>query len=358
MTRGEASFDAEALAARLGGRLEHPGQTGTSFVTSLAPLTAPRPGSVVVAETAAQVAALAGAPVSVVVVPEELEIGLETGLGTGLKPGSPYLLLRVKDTRLALATLSALFDARPRPTPGVSPGAHVHPEVVLGENVSLAAGVVIEAGARLGDGCALHPGCVVGAGAVVGEGCVLHANVTLYDGVRLGSRVTLHSGVVVGADGFGYARGPRGAVKIHHLGTVEIGDDVEVGANTCVDRGTLGATTIGPRTKIDNLCQIGHNVRIGEDCLVAGTVGIAGSTTLGNGVVVGGNAGFADHLTVGDGAQIAGRAGVTKDVPAGETWAGFPARPYRVWVRGLYLLGRLETIWARVKTLNRDGDEL
>ena len=344
------SITIEQLATLLGGRLEDARAPVTERVMGLAPLTAPRPGAVVVAETAAQVAALAGAPVSVVVTAE--------GLETGLERGSPHPLLKVKDTRLALATLSALFDTRPRPTLGVSPAAHVHPEAILGENLSVAAGVVIGAGAQLGDGCVIHPGCVVGAGAVVGEGCVLHANVTLYDGVRLGSRVTLHSGVVLGADGFGYARGPRGAVKIHHLGTVEIGDDVEIGANTCVDRGTLHATVIGPRTKIDNLCQIGHNVRIGADCLIAGTVGIAGSTTLGNGVVVGGNAGFADHLTIGDGAQIAGRAGVIKDVPAGETWAGFPARPYRTWVRGLYLLGRLETIWARVKTLDRDGDDL
>ncbi len=338
MSRADpASLDAERLATLLGGRLERTGKPTTQPITSLAPLTAPRPGSVVVAETAAGVAALEGASVGLVVVPEELETA------------SPHPLLRVADARLALATLSALFDSRPRPRPGVSPGAHVHPDAVLGRDVSVAAGVVVGAGAWLGDGCVLQPGCVVGAGAVLGEGCVLHANVTLYDGVLLGARVILHSGVVVGADGFGYARGPRGAVKIHHLGTVEIGDDVEIGANTCVDRGTLQATTIGPRTKIDNLCQIGHNVRIGADCLVAGTVGVAGSTTLGDGVVVGGNAGFADHLTIGDGARIAGRAGVTKDVPAHETWAGFPARPYRAWVRELYLLGRLETIWARVK---------
>ena len=332
--------DAGELAALLGGRLEHP---GTEPITGLAPLTAPRPGSVVVAETAAGVAALEGAPVGLVVVPEGVELGTEGA--------SPHPLLRVADTRLALATLSALFDARPRGAPGVSPGAHVHPEAVLGHDVSVAAGVVVGAGARLGDGCALHPGCVVGAGAVLGEGCVLHANVTLYDGVVLGARVVLHSGVVIGADGFGYAHGPRGAVKIRHLGTVELGDDVEIGANTCVDRGTLSSTVIGPRTKLDNLCQVGHNVRVGADCLVAGTVGIAGSTVLGDGVVVGGNAVFAEHLSVGDGARIAARAGVTKNVPAGETWAGFPARPYRAWVRELYLLGRLETVWARVRGL-------
>ena len=296
---------AEELAARLGGRLERP---GTEPVTNLAPLEAPRPGSVVVAETAAGVAALEGAPVGLVVAPEEVELG---------ETASPHPLLRVADARLALAELSALFDTRPRLAPGVSPGAHVHPEAVLGRDVSVAAGVVVGAGARLGEGCVLHPGCVVGAGAVLGKGCVLYANVTLYDGVLLGARVVLHSGVIIGADGFGYARGPRGAVKIHHLGTVEIGDDVELGANTCVDRGTLSSTIIGPRTKIDNLCQVGHNVRVGADCLVAGTVGIAGSTVLGDGVVVGGNAVFADHVSVGDGARIAARAGVTKNVPAG-----------------------------------------
>lgn len=291
-----------------------------------------------VLETIDEVGGLDGATVGAIILPEGLEVE------------SPHPLIRVKDTRFALAQLTELFRP-PEPDRGVSPHAHIHPNARLGRNVSIAAGVVLEADVVVGDGCSLGPGCVVGRETVLGEGCILHAHVTLYERVRLGARVRLHSGVVIGADGFGYAQGPQGAVKIHHLGTVELEDDVEVGANTCIDRSTLSETRIGARTKIDNLCQIAHNVFIGRDCLIAGLVGVSGSTTLGDGVVVGGGAAFADHLKVGDGARIAGRAGVTKNVPAGETWAGFPAEPYRKWVRGLYLKGRLETVWQRVKGL-------
>ena len=176
----------------------------------------------------------------------------------------------------------------------------------------------------------------------------------LYEDVRLGDRVRLHSGVVIGADGFGYAAGARGAVKLHHLGGVVIGDDVEIGANSCVDRGTLADTQVGARTKIDNLCQIGHNVSVGTDCLLAGGVAVGGSTRIGNRVSVGGLAGFSDHLTIDDDVRVAGRAGVTKNIPSGETWAGFPAQPYKRWVRGLYLAGQLETLWQAFRKRQDD----
>jgi UDP-3-O-[3-hydroxymyristoyl] glucosamine N-acyltransferase len=325
--------DTFTLAQALGGRTEGPGRAITKLVSPRHPLVT----GLVVADSEAALRALDDAPVGAVVVPE------------GLACSSPHPLIRVPDVRVALAQLSVLFDGRPVPAQGVSPQAFVHPTAQLGEGVSLAPGVVIEAHAVLGRGCMIGSGSVVGAGTVVGDDTRLHANVTLYDGVRIGSRVILHSGAIVGADGFGYAPGPRGAQKIHHLGTVIIEDDVEIGANTCIDRGTLEATVIGARTKIDNLCQIGHNVRIGTDCLLAGMVGIAGSTILGDRVTVGGDAGFADHLSVGDGATIAGRAGVTKNIPGGETWAGFPAQPYRKWVRNLYLQNKLETLWQAFK---------
>ncbi len=280
---------------------------------------------------------MSDAEVAVLVVPDTLQFDF-------LHP-----LIRVTDTRLALAQLSKLFDTRPAVAEGVHASATVHEDAVLAEDVHLGAGAVVAAGVRLGRGTRVGPGCVLGAGVRVGEDCTLRANVTLYDGVTLHDRVTLHSGVVVGADGFGYARGERGAVKIHHLGGVVLEDDVEVGANTCIDRGTLQDTRVGARSKIDNLCQIGHNVVTGPDCLIAGTVGIAGSTTLGARVTVGGSAGIGDHLKIGDDARVAGRAGVIKDVPSGETWAGFPARPHRAWLRGLYLQGKLETLWQAFK---------
>lgn len=266
----------------------------------------------------------------------------------------PYPVITVPDAKLAFAQLTALF-APPPPPPSISAQAAVHPDAVLGERVSVGAGAVVGAGVRLGDGCRVGPGCVVGEGAVIGEDALLHANVTLYPGVRVGARAVLHSGVVVGADGFGYAFGPQGALKIHHHGTAILEDDVEVGANTCIDRGTLGETRIGARSKIDNLCQIGHNVVTGPDCVIAGATAIGGSTTLGRGVVLGGKVGVNDHIRIGDGARVAGGAGVTKSVPAGETWAGFPAQPHRRWVREHYLLGKLERIWSFVKGAD-EGD--
>ena len=327
--------DAQTLSTLLGGRLIGENRP----VATLRSPEQPTPDAVVVLGTPAEAETLNDAEVAVLVVPEALH----------LDTSQP--LIRVADTRLALAQLSKLFDERPRVAEGVCSSATVHDTALLAEDVHLGAGVVVGAGTRLGRGTRAGPGCVLGAGVRVGEDCTLHAHVTLYDGVTLHARVTLHSGVVVGADGFGYARGERGSVKIHHLGGVVLEDDVEVGANTCIDRGTLQDTRVGARSKIDNLCQIGHNVTIGPDCLIAGTVGIAGSTVLGARVTVGGSAGIGDHLNIGDDARVAGRAGVIKDIPAGETWAGFPARPHRAWLRGLYLQGKLETLWQAFKAV-------
>ena len=278
--------------------------------------------------------------------PGLLVVGRDAG---STVPIAGTTVAEVADARLALALLSALFAGGRRAAAGVHPAASVDPTASLADDVSVGAGTVIAAGVRVGSGTVIGANCVIGAGARIGTDSVLHANVTLYPGVTVSDRVILHAGVVLGADGFGYAASGRGAVKIHHLGGVRLGDDVEVGANTAIDRGTIDDTVVGPRTKIDNLCQIGHNVVIGSDCLVAGTAAIGGSVTIGNGVIIGGNVAIADHVTIGDGARLAGRSGVTKDVPAGETWAGFPARPYRLYVRSLYLNDKLEQVWEFVK---------
>jgi UDP-3-O-[3-hydroxymyristoyl] glucosamine N-acyltransferase len=329
------THDSVALATSLQGSHEGPAVP----VQWLASPAGAGPGAVVVAPDAATLAiALAGAP-AVIVLPHDLP----------LREPPPCSAVRVDDPRLALARLSALFDRRPAGPAGVHATAVVAADASLGDDVAIGPHSVVEAGAAIGAGTRIGPNCSIGAGAVLGRYCRLHAGVALYDGVILGERVELHSGCVVGADGFGYAAGPGGATKIHHLGNVLIGDDVEIGANSSVDRGTLDPTRIGPRSKIDNHCQVGHNVTIGSDCLIAAMTAIAGSTSVGDRTILGGYVAVTDHVAIGADVRIAGRAGVTKDVPDGETWAGFPAQPYRRWVRGLYLQGRLERIWQAVK---------
>ncbi|MFP4624266.1 MAG: UDP-3-O-(3-hydroxymyristoyl)glucosamine N-acyltransferase, partial [Gemmatimonadota bacterium] len=201
--------------------------------------------------------------------------------------------------------------------------------------------------------------CRIGAHTVVGRECelaedvVLHPHVTVYAGTRIGSRSIIHSGARLGVDGFGYAAVDGVPRKIPQVGGCVIGADVEIGANVTVDRGSIGPTEIADHVKIDNLVQIGHNVRVGAGSIIVAQVGIAGSTRLGRGVTLGGQAGLAGHVHIGDGATVAAQAGVFGDVPAGETWSGYPARPHREALRGQAAVARLKELRERVRELER-----
>jgi UDP-3-O-[3-hydroxymyristoyl] glucosamine N-acyltransferase len=250
---------------------------------------------------------------SAVLVPEEIAQG-------------PTTLIQVQAPRLAFAQLLGQFSVeRTKPPQGV------HPQSVVGENVQLGADVGIDAFVRIadnvtiGDGAVIYAGSYIAHGATIGAHSVIYSNVTIREDVRIGDRCILHSGVILGSDGFGFAAVGGEQEKIPQVGTVILGDDVEIGSNSCVDRATFGETTIGRGTKIDNLVQIGHNVRIGEHCVVSGLCGISGTTTIGNRVTVGGQVGFAGHLTVGDDVVIGARSGVTKSISAGQIVSGFPA---------------------------------
>jgi UDP-3-O-[3-hydroxymyristoyl] glucosamine N-acyltransferase len=225
-------------------------------------------------------------------------------------------------------------------------GPAVSPEAELEDDVHLAPGVVVGPGARIGRGTWIGANAVVGPGVAIGRDCAISANVTLACAL-IGDRVKILAGAVIGEAGFGATAGAKGVIDIPQLGRVILQDGVTVGANTCIDRGAFDDTVIGENTKIDNLVQIGHNVRVGRNCVMAAHTGISGSVTIGDGAQLGGRVGIADHFTIGAGARLAASAGVMSHVPAGETWGGFPAQPIRGWLR--------EAAWIR-KMANRKGD--
>lgn len=226
---------------------------------------------------------------------------------------------------------------QPRPF-GQSPG--VHPSADIGEGAEIHASAIIAEGASIGARTVIGPHAVIGPGVAIGSDGDIGAGATIVCAV-LGARVVIAAGARIGQAGFGFVQGPDGFVRIPQLGRVLIGDDVEIGANSTIDRGALGDTVIGDGVKIDNLVQIGHNVRVGRHSAFAAQAGIAGSTVLGERVLIGGQGGLADHLTIGDGAQIGPQAGVMSNIPAGEVWGGSPARPKKVWLREAAALAKL-----------------
>ena len=232
--------------------------------------------------------------------------------------------------------------------PGIHDTATLETDATIGVGVSIGARSVIGRGATIGARTRLHAGVTIGDGVTIGADCILYPGVVAYADTQIGDRVQLQAGVILGSDGFGYVFRDGAHRKVPHVGRCVLESDVEIGANTTIDRGSIGDTVIGAGTKIDNLVQIGHNVRMGKDCLVMAQVGISGSTRIGDGVIIAGQAGLAGHITIGSGARIAGQAGVFGDVPAGETWSGYPARPHRESLRVQAAAHRLP---ALLKTL-------
>lgn len=271
----------------------------------------------------------------------------------------PATRVVVADPKAALATVLGLLAPDAAPRPGVDPTAR------LGHGVELAEGVSIGPGAVLGDRVRLGPRVVIGPGVVleeevaIGADSVLGPRVVCGPRTRLGARVVVKAGAVLGTIGFGYHSGPDGHARIPHAGRCVVEDDVHVGANSCIDRGSVGDTVVGAGTKIDNLVQIGHNVRIGRHCLIMAGVGIAGSSRIGDGVVLAGQVGVAGHLTIGDRVRAAAQAGIIGDIPAGTDVTGFPARANREFLRSQAVLYRLvplvKDLEALVQARRADG---
>jgi UDP-3-O-[3-hydroxymyristoyl] glucosamine N-acyltransferase len=331
----------EAIAALVGARVEAPeGFDLAAPIAALETVDRAGPEDLTFVGNARFARMLAESRARAAVVSESVEIPAEA---------RGRAILRVASADLAMIEVLRLF-APPEllPPMGIDRTARVDPTAIIGEGARIGAFVTVGRGAVVGPRTALFDGARLYEDCIVGADCVFHSGVVVRERSRVGDRVILASGVVLGTDGFGYrpSADGRGIVKIPHVGFVEIGDDVEIGANTCVDRGKFGATRIGAGTKIDNLCQIGHNVEIGRCVVISGLVGIAGSTRIGDGVQIGGGSGVADHLVVGRGARLAARSAVMNDVPEGATWGGAPAQDLRATLREFAVIRKLPE-WHR-----------
>lgn len=262
--------------------------------------------------------------------------------------------LLVENPYYAYARLTALFAYQGTGEKGVHPTAVIGEQVSLGQNVCIGPNVTIEPGVIIGDNVTIGAGCFIGAGSSIGAGSQLYANVSVYHGVQIGERVILHSGVVVGSDGFGFAPHAGGWEKIHHMAGVRIGNDVEIGAGTCIDRGALSDTVIEDGVKIDNLVQVAHGVKIGAQTVIAGCAGIAGSTEIGARCVIAGGAGIAGHLKIADGVTITAMTLVSKSISEpGSYSSALTMTNTREWRRQAARFSRLEELHRRVRSLEK-----
>ncbi|MCB1061080.1 MAG: UDP-3-O-(3-hydroxymyristoyl)glucosamine N-acyltransferase [Calditrichaeota bacterium] len=266
-----------------------------------------------------------------------------------VRSGGDYI--EVADSYTAFVKALEYFNPPAKFEAGIHPSATVANDAVVGKDVYVGPNCVIESQSHIGDGTVLEGNVFVGRKCSIGSGCHLHPQVAIRHECKLGNRVTLHCGVIVGSDGFGFAPEDGTYKKIPQIGNVVIEDDVEIGANTTIDRATMGETRIGQGSKIDNLVQIAHNVKIGRHCVVAAQAGVSGSTQLGDYCRVGGQAGFVGHIKIGNGAAFGAQSGISSDVKDGEILSGSPARPHGLWKRMEVALPRLPELLRRVKRL-------
>ena len=318
-----------AIAAAAGGRVE--GGDPERRFDGVAPLAEAGPGEVGFLGERRYLDALRATGAGAVI--------LQPAFAEAVPPGAVAIL--VDAPQLGFARVAALFHPPPAPRPGVHPTAAVGAGAAVGEGTEIGAYAVVGEDARIGRGCVVHPHAVVGPGVEIGDGCRLHAHSSVSHAV-LGRGVVLHPGARVGQEGFGFAPDAEGRfVTVPQLGRVVLGDGVEIGANSCVDRGTQGDTVLGPGTRLDNLVMVGHNVRAGRGCILVAQSGVSGSTVLGDFVTVAAQAGLTGHLTIGSKARIGAQAGVINDVPAGTDVLGSPAWPVRETWRAIARLRKL-----------------
>ena len=267
-------------------------------------------------------------------------------------------LIKVDNAYESLAKLMMLYESMKPKKQGVSSLASIASSAKIGENVYIAPFVVVGENCEIGDGSMLYDGVSIGDGAKIGEGCILYAHVTVYHDCRIGNNCILHSGCVIGADGFGFAPTPDGYNKIPQMGIVTIEDNVEIGANTCIDRATMGSTIIHSGVKLDNLVQIAHNDEIGSHTAMAAQVGVAGTTKIGEWCIFGGQAGISGHCTIGDRTTVGPQCGTIGSLKGGETVLGSPAMDAKEYIRAAAYLKRLPEMNKTIKELKKEIEAL
>ena len=331
MTRTVTALTAQDLATRLGGSLEH--CPPDRLISEVKPLDE---------ATASSVSFLANPKYASKATGSEAGLILANpGADLGDRP-----VLRVAHPYWAFA--QAIGWLHPEPAPEWS-AAPVHPTARLGEACRIAPGATVGARTVLGRGCVLHPGVHIGDDCVLGDGCELYPGVVLYRRTQLGNRVAIHANSVVGSDGYGYVLVEGRHAKIPQVGWVELGDEVEIGACVTIDRGVLGPTRIGAGTKIDNQVQVGHNVQVGQHCLLVSQTGISGSTKLGDFVTLAGKVGVVGHIEIGSRSVVGGNSVVAKSLPEGSFVTGYPARPHREWAEAQAALNRLPKFMKQMR---------
>ena len=339
-------FTAKQIADMIGGRVE-----GNDNVTinSFAKIEEGKPGAISFLSNPKYTHYLYETQSSVVLINEDVE----------LEQPVAATLIRVKNAYESVAKLLQVYESMKPRKSGVEPQAYISEKASIGKDCYIGAFAYIGDDAVIGDGTQIYPHTVIGQGVKIGQRCTLYPNVTIYQGCQLGNNVTIHAGSVIGADGFGFAPSAEGYDKIPQIGIVVIEDDVEIGANTCVDRSTMGQTVIRRGVKLDNLIQVAHNCEIGENTVMSAQVGMAGSTKIGSWCMVGGQAGFSGHIHVADKTFVGAQCGVISDTKGnGEELIGSPAMDTKVFFKAKALYAKLPDMYRQIAALQREIDEL
>ena len=338
-------FTAKQIAEFIGGKVEGNEQAA---VNTFAKIEEGQPGAISFLSNPKYTHYLYDTKSTIVLVNEDLE--LEQPVST--------TLIRVKNAYEAVARLLQLYESmKPRKT-GIDPLAFVSPKATIGSDVYIGAFACIGDGAVIGDGTQVYPHVVIGDGVKIGQQCLLYPNVTIYQGCQLGNSVTIHAGSVIGADGFGFAPNVEGYEKIPQIGIVVIEDNVEIGANTCIDRSTMGQTVIHRGVKLDNLIQVAHNCEIGENTVMSAQVGVAGSTKVGSWCMFGGQVGLAGHITVGDHVNLGAQSGVPSSLKANQTLIGTPPMEPTPYFKSQAIFRRLPDMYKELSALRKEIEEL